>query len=80
MEQKIKLRYINERLQVGMVDIKHVYLLSPQLTPLRPEVYKGNLVYRAKGSSRRISYDQIKKGLVKRSFVVKEDVPNWLIR
>ena len=78
MEQKIKLGYINELLQVGMADIRKVYLLSPVLTTLHPEVYKGKLVFRAKGSSRRISYDQIKRGLVKRSFVVKEEVPNWL--
>jgi hypothetical protein len=78
MEQKIKLRYFNEHVQVGMIDIKHVYLLSPVLTQLCPEVHKGKLVYRAKGSSRRISYDQIKQGLAKRSFVVKEEVPNWL--
>ena len=80
MEQKIKLRYINERLHVGMADIKEVYLLSPQLTLLRPEVYKGMLVYRAKGSSRRISYAQIKRGLVKRSLVVKEEIPNWFLK
>ena len=80
MEQKIKLRYINERLKVGMVDIKQLYLLSPRPTQLRPEVYKGKLVYRAKGSTRRISFDQIKRGLVKRSFVVMEEVPNWLLK
>jgi hypothetical protein len=62
MEQTVRLRYVNERLQVGMVDIKQLYLLSPQLTQLRPEVYKGKRVYRAKCSSRRISYEQIKKG------------------
>jgi hypothetical protein len=62
MVQKVRLRYVNERLQVGMVDIRQLYFLSPQLTPLRPEVYKGKLVYRAKSSSRRISYDQIKNG------------------
>ena len=66
MEQRIKLNYLNSRLNIGMADIKHVYLLKPHATPLQPEVYKGRLVYRAKGSDRRISYAMIKKGLVKK--------------
>jgi hypothetical protein len=79
MEQKIRLRYIIERLQVGLTVIKHVYALSPALTSLHPAVYKGKLVYRPKGSHERISYDQIKRWLVKRRIVVREDVPNRLL-
>jgi hypothetical protein len=79
MEQKIHFKYYNSRLQIGMSNIKHVYLLEPKLTQLNPEVYKGKLVYRAKGSSRRINYVQIKKGLIKKDFYVLEEVPSWVL-
>ena len=79
MKHRIDFRYYNERLQLGMVDVKRVYLLTPEPTRLNIEVYRGKLVYRAKGSSRRISYDQVKEGLVKRRFFAEEDVPDWLI-
>jgi hypothetical protein len=61
-----------------MVDWKQVYLLKPYVVMLNPEVDKGQLVYRAKGSTKRISYMQIKKGLVKKKQVIKEQVPDWL--
>ena len=80
MQQKIRLHYINEHLQVDLSDIKHVYLLSPELTLLHSEVYKGKLVDHDKGSNRCISYDQMKQGLVKPSSVVKEQVPIWLLK
>lgn len=77
MKSKIHFRYYNQRLNLGMVDVKQVYQLNPQPTLLNLEVYRGKLVYRASGSSRRISYDQLKKGLVKKSFVMEEEVPDW---
>lgn len=61
-----------------MVDIRRVYLLEPELLLLNVEVYRGKLVYRAKGSSRRISYDRVKKWLVKQAFSVEEEVPDWI--
>lgn len=76
--QKLQLKYINKELKVGMVDWKQVYLLHPKVIQLKPEVDKGRLVYRAKGASRRISYAQIKKGLVKENVWIKEEVPDWL--
>jgi hypothetical protein len=79
MLQKIKLNYFNSRLNIGLQDVKHVYLLNKESTVLFPEVYRGKLVYRAKGSNRRISYDQIKKGLVKRTFWIRVEVPEWYL-
>ena len=78
MKEKIKLRYINEKLQVGLVDLKTAYLLAPCLKPLVAEIYKGNLVYRAKGSTKRISYNLLKKGLKKTTKVIEWEVPSWL--
>ncbi|RYZ47919.1 MAG: hypothetical protein EOP49_19980 [Sphingobacteriales bacterium] len=78
MKHRIHFRYYNPRLQLAMVDIRQVYQLQPVLLPLNAEVYRGKLVYRAKGSSKRISYDQVKRGLVKQGFVLEETVPDWL--
>jgi hypothetical protein len=77
MEQKIKLIYINPRLQIGMVNWRQVYLLHSQINALIPEVNKGRLLYRLKGSTKRISYAQIKKGLQKKEYWIKEEVPSW---
>lgn len=75
MEQKIYFKYLNAELDVGVLDLKNVYILRPELKKLLPEVYKGKLVYRIQGSSKRISYSKIKKGLVKKSFYIMETLP-----
>jgi hypothetical protein len=61
-----------------MINWKEVYSLQPHPTRLNVEVYKGRLVYRAKGSGKRISYKTLKKGLKKKSFSIFEEVPDWL--
>ena len=58
-----------------MFDWKSVYLLKPSLLKLFPEVYKGRLVYRMPGSSKRLSYNEIKKQLIRKSFYVIEHIP-----
>ncbi|HUS01766.1 MAG TPA: hypothetical protein VMY77_08565 [Chitinophagaceae bacterium] len=78
MQQNIKLKYLNEKLNIGMVSWREVYLLSPELTKLFAEVDKGRLVYRAKGSDKRISYQQIKSSLIKTTMKIIEEVPSWI--
>ncbi len=75
MEQKIHFKYLNAQLHIGMFDWKNVYLLSPAIVKLFPEVHKGILVYRIPGSSKRVSYNMIKKHLVKKSFYITEYIP-----
>jgi len=60
-----------------MTDVKRVYQLSPSLAPLLPEVHQGKLLYQAKSSTKRISYDQLKQVLVKQLQIVEQVVPNW---
>ena len=78
MVETIQLKYINESLQIGFCDIRQLYLLQPEIKQLQAEVYKGSLVYRAKGSGKRISYKQIKKGLKKTTRRIEFEVPSWL--
>lgn len=75
LEQKILLKYLNTQLNIGMFDVKNVYLLSESPIKLIPEVYKGKLVYRKRGSSKRISLTRIKEGLIKKIFYVGEEMP-----
>jgi hypothetical protein len=61
MQQKIQLKYIYNTLHIGLVNWREAYLLYPVIVQLKVEVDHGRLVYRAKGSSRRITYNQLKK-------------------
>jgi hypothetical protein len=70
----IILKYWNEHLKIGFANLKKLYQF-PQLQKMYPEVHQGKLYYRLKGSSKRISYDQVKKGLVKKQIIIKEELP-----
>ena len=78
MQQRVQLKYIINVLQIGLVNWREAYLLSPDLTPLLVEVDKGRLIYRVKGSAKRITYNHVKKGLVKTSKVIMKEIPYWL--
>ena len=67
----IILKYWNQHLQIGMADLKNVYQF-PQQEKMYNEVHQGRLHYRLKGSSKRIIYAQIKKGLIRKNILIKE--------
>ena len=67
------LKYWNEQLQIGLADWKNVYQFPQQI--LHKEIHQGTLCYRLKGSSKRISYHQLKKGLIKKEIIIKEELP-----
>ena len=69
----IELTYWNENLQPRLADWKTVYRF-PQKELMEKEIHQGNLYYRSRGSSRRISYNQIKKGLIKKQIFIKEEL------
>jgi hypothetical protein len=75
MEEVLYTRYLNRELNIALADWRNVYLLVPELKQLLPEVYRGKLVYRTLGSSKRISYDRIKKGLVKKTYKLQRSLP-----
>lgn len=61
------------QLQIGLVNWRQAWLLSanPPLQ-LSTEVYKGKLVFRIPGTSRRFSYQRVRKGLQKKVIIIKE--------
>jgi hypothetical protein len=67
----IRFKYWNEQLQIAMVNWQTVYQF-PQQEKMLVEVHQNKLCYRTRGSSKRISYEQLKKGLVKRCFQIQE--------
>ena len=66
----ITLKYWNHRLGIGLADWRNVYQF-PQEQLMNIEIPQGKLCYRLKGSSKRISYDQLKYGLVKKEIIIK---------
>jgi hypothetical protein len=68
----ITFNYWNERLQIAMVNWRTVYQF-PQKEKMLVELHQHKVCYRLRGTSRRISYEQLKNGLVKRSFQIEEE-------
>jgi hypothetical protein len=63
----ITIRYFNPVLKIGLQDVKNAWYLADK-TPgqLTTIIYQGALYFRFPGSGRRISYKQLKKGLIKK--------------
>jgi len=80
MLQTINLNLVNERLHIGMVNWREIYIYYPKVIQLHPEVDRGRLVYRYKGSNKRFSYSQIKKGLIKKNYSIQIDFPDWYFK
>jgi hypothetical protein len=67
----IYIKYVHLKLNIGLKDVRNVWLLEPEPVQLTVAVHRGSLVYRMPVSGKRISYRQLKKNLVKQSFVIK---------
>ena len=68
------LKYWDERLKMGLVDFKTAYQF-PQEIKMDTEMHQGKIYFRVKGSSKRISYNQVKRNLVKRLTVIDDKIP-----
>ncbi|MES2850516.1 MAG: hypothetical protein V4685_15760 [Bacteroidota bacterium] len=69
--QQIILRYYHPGFQIAINNWKQVWLLT-EMEPrqLKPEHYRGSLVYRLPGSTQRIAYKKIKEGLLYKRTVI----------
>ena len=68
----IILKYWNAHLQIGMQDWRTVYQF-PQQEKMLVEIHQSKLYYRNRGHSKRISYQQLKKGLIKKEIILNEE-------
>jgi hypothetical protein len=63
----ITIRYFNPVLKIGLQDVRNAwYLADKNPVQLTTIIYQGALYFRFPGSGRRISYKQLKKGLIKK--------------
>ena len=70
----IILKYWNEQLQIAMMDWRNVYQF-PQQEKMYVEIHQTKIYYRCRGKLKRISYQQLKNGLIKKQIVLQEDLP-----
>ncbi len=70
----IILKYWNAQLQIAMQDWRTVYQF-PQKEKMLVEIHQNKLYYRNRGESKRISYQQLKKGLVKKQIIIQDNLP-----
>lgn len=74
-KQMLKLKYYNPLYKIAFDNWKEMYLLEKEPTMLLLEVYQGKLVYREQGTSKRIAYNAIKKGLLKKEVFINLNLP-----
>ena len=68
-EQKAFVKLFNPQLKIGLVGWREAWLFHGEYPEkLFTEVHKGKLVFRQRGSSRRISYHKIERGLSEKFF------------
>ena len=71
--QKIILKYYNPVLKISLGKWNQAYFINQQdnlAIKLIPEYYKGGLVYRMPGSSKRFSYKRLKAHLLYKTITV----------
>ena len=57
---------------IGLQDIRNAWLLDKIPVKLKTTTYRGILIYRIPGSGKRISYLRLKKGLVKKTIIIRQ--------
>lgn len=67
----IILKYWSPHYQIAFSNWKEVYQF-PQQEIMIKEIHQDCLCYRIRGSARRISYRQLKKGLQKKQHLIRE--------
>jgi hypothetical protein len=72
MFENVTIKYFHPVLQVGIQDIRNVWLLKNNPVKLITTLHRGNLVFRIPGSRKRISYQTLKKGLIKKEIIIQQ--------
>ena len=72
MLTQLRLLYYHPGLNIGMLDIRNAWLLEKEPVKLITGVHRGNLIFRMPGSGKRISYQSIKKGLIKKTIIIQQ--------
>jgi hypothetical protein len=70
MLEEIQIKYIHPALNVGIENIRSVWLLSATPSKLTASIHQGNLIFRIPVTGKRISYKTLKKGLIKKQLLI----------
>jgi hypothetical protein len=73
---QIIIKYLHPVLKIGLEDIRHAWLINDNLPPqqLKTVIHQGMLYYRLPVSGKRISYNALKKGLIKKQVIFHQPV------
>lgn len=72
MFQEIVIKYFHPFYNIGVEDIRNVWLLNHPPVKLSVSLYRGSLIYRLPGSGKRIGYRTLKKGLIKKEIIISQ--------
>ncbi|MEO7306290.1 MAG: hypothetical protein ABIR78_13130 [Ferruginibacter sp.] len=76
MFQDITLQYFHQELNIGVQDIRNVWLMNNPPVKLPVSLHRGALSFRLPGASgKRISYATLKKGLIKKMTIIRQPLP-----
>ena len=72
MFEQLIIKYVHPVYNIGLQDIRNAWLLEKSPVKLVTTVYRGNLIFRLPGSGKRISYRILKKGLAKKTIIIRQ--------
>jgi hypothetical protein len=72
MFEEVIIKYFQPIYNIGLQDIRNAWLLGRPPVKLKATTYRGNLIFRIPGSGKRISYLTLKKGLVKKTIIIRQ--------
>lgn len=70
------IKYFHPAFQIGLEDPRNAWLFSEGKTPIKLNaiIYQGQLYYRLPVSGKRISYKILKRGLIRKQIIIKEEL------
>jgi hypothetical protein len=72
MIEEISIKYINRALNLGIEDVRNVWLLSATPVKLTTNIHQGGLIFRLPVFGKRISYKTLKRGLIKKQLAIRK--------
>jgi hypothetical protein len=73
MFEEISIKYVHPALNLGIEDVRNVWLLAANPVKLTTTIHQGNLVFRIPVSGKRISYITLKRGLIKKTLIIRRN-------
>jgi hypothetical protein len=69
--EEVTIKYFHPEYNIGLQDIRNAWLLEKKPVKLKTTIYRGSLIFRIPRSGKRLSYLSLKKGLIKKTIVLR---------